>query len=256
MFKITALNNLFVQFFNSINNFVFSIIPNKNYSYGLAIILLTIIIKTLLIPFSIKQIKSSVLMNALQPDLKKLQTKYKSDPQKMQQETMKLYKEKNVNPFGGCLLLIIQYPILIALYYVFYSLHIKGIGFLWIHDLSQKATFSNWTTWILPIVSGATTYLSGILTMPPSSDPAQRKQTTTMNIGMSIFLLWMSWNFSAALVLYWTVSNLFQMAQSKVIITTVTARLKAEKNEVEENNELALENGDNNKKGKKNKKNK
>ncbi|AAK81656.1 YidC/Oxa1 family membrane protein insertase [Clostridium acetobutylicum] len=253
MFKINALNNLFVQFFDSINKFVYNIVPDKNYSYGLAIIILTIIIKTLLVPFSIKQIKSSVLMNALQPELKKLQTKLKSDPQKLQQETMKLYKEKNVNPFGGCLLLIIQYPILIALYYVFYSLHIKGIGFLWIHDLSQKATFSNWTTWILPIVSGATTYLSGILTMPPSSDPAQRKQTTTMNIGMSIFLLWMSWNFSAALVLYWTVSNLFQMAQSKIIITAVTAKLEAEKNSVEDSSNIISQNIDN-KKNKKNKK--
>lgn len=255
MFKITALNNLFVQFFNSINNFVFSIIPNKNYSYGLAIIILTIIIKALLIPFSVKQIKSSVLMSALQPQLKKLQDKYKSDPQKMQAETMKLYKEKNVNPFGGCILLIIQYPILIALYYVFYSLNIKGIGFLWISDLSQKATFSNWTTWILPVVSGATTYLSGVLTMPPSSDPAQKKQTTTMNLGMSVFLLWMSWNFSAALVLYWTVSNLFQMIQSKVIISSVTAKLEAEKNETLHSNEIVSEGSDtNNKKSKKNKK--
>lgn len=250
MFKITALNNLFVQFFNSINSFVFNIIPNKNYSYGLAIIILTIIIKALLLPFSVKQIKSSVLMSALQPQLKKLQTKYKSDPQKMQAETMKLYKEKNVNPFGGCILMLIQYPILIALYYVFYSLNIKGAGFLWITDLAQKASFKDWTTWILPVLSGATTYLSGVLTMPPSSDPAQQKQTTTMNAGMSIFFLWMSWNFSAALVLYWTISNLFQMIQSKVIITSVTAKLEAEKDEDIHSNEVVSDNGDINKKKK------
>ncbi|KOF57524.1 MULTISPECIES: membrane protein insertase YidC [Clostridium] len=222
--KIEFLNNLFVQFFNSINNVIFSVVPDKNYSYGLAIITLTILIKIVLIPLNIKMIKSNVGMTELQPIVKELQKKYKNDPQKLQQETMKLYKEKNVSPFGGCLPMLIQWPILVALYYVFYSLHIKGIGFLWISDLSQKATFSNWTTWILPILSGATTYFSGILLTPKNADAAQVKQSTTMNIGMSIMLLWMSWNFSAALVLYWVVSNIFQFAQTKVIMALVSKK--------------------------------
>jgi len=216
--KIEFLNNLFVQFFNNINNVIFSVVPNKNYSYGLAIITLTILIKLVLIPFNIKMIKSSVGMNELQPVIKELQKKYKNDPQKLNQETMKMYKEHNVSPFGSCLPMLLQWPILVALYYVFYSLNIKGVSFLWISDLSQKATFSDWTTWILPILSGATTYFSGILMTPKNADSAQAKQSTTMNIGMSIMLLWMSWNFKAALVLYWTVSNIFQFAQTKAIM--------------------------------------
>lgn len=222
--KIDFLNNLFVQFFNSINNVIFSVIPNKNYSYGLAIITLTILIKLVLIPFNIKMIRSSVGMNELQPVVKELQKKYKNDPQKLNQETMKLYKEHNVSPFGSCLPMLLQWPILVALYYVFYSLNIKGVSFLWISDLAQKATFSDWTTWILPILSGATTYFSGILMTPKNGDSAQIKQSTTMNIGMSIMLLWMSWNFKAALVLYWTVSNIFQFAQTKIIMALVSKK--------------------------------
>lgn len=222
--KIDFLNNLFVQFFNSINNVIFSIVPNKNYSYGLAIITLTILIKLVLIPFNIKMIRSSVGMNELQPVVKELQKKYKNDPQKLNQETMKLYKEHNVSPFGSCLPMLLQWPILVALYYVFYSLNIKGVSFLWISDLAQRATFSDWTTWILPILSGATTYFSGVLMTPKNADSAQVKQSTTMNIGMSIMLLWMSWNFKAALVLYWTVSNIFQFAQTKVIMALVSKK--------------------------------
>lgn len=222
--KIEFLNNLFVQFFNNINNVIFSVIPNKNYSYGLAIITLTILIKIVLIPFNIKMIRSNVGMTELQPVIKELQKKYKNDPQKLNQETMKIYKENNVSPFGSCLPMLLQWPILVALYYVFYSLNIKGVGFLWISDLSQKATFSNWTTWILPILSGATTYFSGILMTPKNADAAQVKQSTTMNIGMSIMLLWMSWNFRAALVLYWVVSNIFQFAQTKIIMALVSKK--------------------------------
>lgn len=222
--KIEFLNNLFVQFFNSINNVIFNVVPNKSYSYGLTIITLTILIKIVLIPLNIKMIKSSVGMNELQPLMKELQKKYKSDPQKLNQETMKLYKEHNVSPFGGCLPMLIQWPILVALYYVFYSLNIKGIGFLWISDLSKSATFSNWTTWILPILSGATTYFSGILLTAKNADEAMKKQSTTMNIGMSVMFLWMSWKFKAALVLYWTVSNIFQFVQTKVIMALVSKK--------------------------------
>lgn len=224
MFKINALNNAFVQFFNSINNGVLSVIPNKNYSYGLSIIIVTILIKLVLIPLNVKAIKSSVGMTKIQPLMKEVQKKYKSDPQKLQQETMKLYKENNVSPFGGCLPMLIQWPILAALYYVFYTLKIQGVGFLWISDLSKHATFQDWTTWILPLASSATTYLSGILLMPKGADPDQVRQTTTMNIGMAIMLLFMSWNFSAALVLYWVVGNIFQVVQTKSIMVLVSSK--------------------------------
>ncbi|WP_234118418.1 membrane protein insertase YidC [Clostridium hydrogenum] len=228
--KIEFLNKIFVQFFNSINNGVFSVIPNKNYSYGIAIIIVTILIKIVLIPLNVKAIKSNVGMTKMQPLVKELQKKYKNDPQKLQQETMKLYKENNVSMFGGCLPMLIQWPVLAALYYVFFTLHLENVSFLWIKNLNGHASFNDISTVILPILSAATTYLSGIVLMPKNADPAQVKQTTTMNIGMSIFLLFMSWNLSAALVLYWVVSNLFQMIQTKTIMVLVES--KEQKNNI------------------------
>ncbi|MDP4146744.1 MAG: membrane protein insertase YidC [Bacillota bacterium] len=214
--KIQFLNDLFTSFFETMHHGVYSVFPNKNISYGLTIILLTLLIKLVLLPLNIKQIKSTLMMSAIAPEIKKLQTKYKNDPQKQQQETMKLYKEKGVSPFGGCLPMLIQWPILVALYYVFYNLSgINGVSFLWIKDLSKAAALSDPTSFILPIVSALTTYVAGILSMPKNADAAQVKQTTTMNLAMSLLLLYMSIKFKAALVLYWVVGNLFQIAQTR-----------------------------------------
>lgn len=204
------LNNAFVQFFEFLHHSVTSVIPNQNISYGIAIILMTIIIRIIILPLGIKQARSSLIMNEIQPEVKKLQEKYKKDPQKAQQEMMKLYKEKGASPFSGCLPLLIQWPILIALYYVFNNLSgINGVGFLWIKDLAKTDMF-------LAILSGITTYLSGYLMMT-SNNNEQAKQAKTMNIGMSVVMVIMSIEFKAALVLYWVVSNLIQMAQTVVL---------------------------------------
>ncbi|OBR92217.1 MULTISPECIES: membrane protein insertase YidC [Clostridium] len=203
------LNNAFVQFFEFLHHSVTSVIPNQNMSYGIAIILMTIIIRIIILPLGIKQARSSLIMNEIQPEVKKLQEKYKKDPQKAQQEMMKLYKEKGASPFSGCLPLLIQWPILIALYYVFNNLSgINGVSFLWIGDLAKTDIF-------LAILSGITTFLSGYLMMSGNSE--QAKQAKTMNIGMSIFMVFMSIKFKAALVLYWVVSNLIQIAQTVVL---------------------------------------
>jgi len=208
------LNQLFVQFFQFLHTAVAGVIPDKNFSYGIAIILMTAIIKLILLPLNYKQTISMLRMNDIQPEVKKLQDKYKGDPQKSQQEMMKLYKEKGVNPMGGCLPMLIQWPILIALYYVFNSLKgINGVHFLWITDLGAHATVGNVLSWILPLLAGATTYLAGKLTTA-TGDSAQAKQASTMNVAMSVFLIVMSWNLSAALVLYWVIGNLFQAGQT------------------------------------------
>lgn len=214
------LNKALVDFFQLLLKGVTSIIANPNYSYGIAIILMTAIIRIILLPLNIKQTKSTVKMNEIQPEVQKIQAKYKNDPQKSQEEMMKLYKEKGVNPMGGCLPLLIQWPILIALYYVFNTLPgIKGVHFLWIKDLGAGATFAdpihNWTTWILPLVSAGTQYYAGVLMAPPGNS-AQAKQSNTMNLSMSIFMIFISWNLKAALVLYWVISNLFQIVQTLV----------------------------------------
>jgi len=211
---LATLKNMFVQFFNFLHSGVASVIADPNLSYGLAIILMTAIIKLVLLPLNYKQTISMLKMNELQPEIKKLQDKYKNDPKKSQEEMMKLYKEKGVNPMGGCLPLLLQWPILIALYYVFQSLTgISGVRFLWIKNLAGAATPKDITTWILPLLAGATTYISGRLTSA-QGDSAQAKQASTMNVTMSIFLVVMSWNLSAALVLYWVVSNVFQYGQT------------------------------------------
>lgn len=204
------------KFFDFIHNGVYSIIHNVNISYGVAIILFTIIVRIILFPLNMKQTRSQVRMQAIQPEIKKLQEKYKNDPQKSQQEMMKLYKEKGVNPMGGCLPLIIQLPILWALFYVFRSIQpidpatgqTVTVSFLWVTNL-----FNYDQLFILPILSGLTTYLSSRM-MAPAGDSAQAKQTSTMNIGMSIFMVFMAWKFTAALVLYWVANNLIQIGQT------------------------------------------
>lgn len=215
VFKIDWLNNALVKFFEYIHNGVHSLIPNANLSYGLAIILVTIIIRLILFPLNYKQIRSTVKMNEIQPEIKKLQEKYKNDPQRQQQEMMSLYKKHGVSPLGGCLPILLQWPVLIALYAVFMNLPgIDGVKFLWINNLAVAASMSDPATWILPVVSGATTYFSTLLMGNKAGEGAQAKQMGTMNIGMSIFITWMSFRFTSALVLYWVTNNLFQIGQT------------------------------------------
>ena len=187
------------------------IIPNEDISFGLAIIAFTILIRVILLPLSIKQTKSTAKMGAIGPEVKKVQAKYKSDPQKSQQEVMKLYKENGVNPMGGCLPMIVQMPILFALFYVFNNLNMEGAGFLWMKDLSLPDPI-----YILPILSTVTTYFSSKLMQAPGSG-SQSKQTSTMNTGMAIFMGIMSLRFKGALVLYWVINNLLQVIQTLVI---------------------------------------
>lgn len=215
VFKIDWLNNALVKFFEYIHNGVHSLIPNANLSYGLAIILVTIIIRLILFPLNYKQIRSTVKMNEIQPEMKKLQEKYKNDPQRQQQEMMSLYKKHGVSPLGGCLPILLQWPVLIALYAVFMNLPgIDGVKFLWINNLAAAASMSDPATWILPVVSGATTYFSTLLMGNKAAEGAQAKQMGTMNIGMAIFITWMSFRFTSALVLYWVTNNLFQIGQT------------------------------------------
>ncbi|MFD3155353.1 membrane protein insertase YidC [Haloimpatiens sp. FM7330] len=206
------LSKFFEMLHGSLSNFI----PNDNITYGLSIILFTIIVRVILIPVYVKQIKSTSKMSEIQPQMKTLQQKYKNDPQKYQQEMMKLYKENGANPLSGCLPLIVQMPILFSLYWVFMNLKINGVSFLWIKDLGALASFSDITTLILPIVSGITTYISSSL-MAIKSDNAQSKQMTTTNIVMSVFFTWFSLRVKGALVLYWVTNNLFQIAQTVIM---------------------------------------
>ena len=204
---MSHLNNILVEFFVIIHTFVSSIITNPNYSYGVAIIFVTLIIKLILLPLNIKSMRSSIRINEIQPEIQKIQKKYKNDPQRLQQEQMKLYKEYNINPFGSCLPLLLQWPILIALYYVFNNIQgISGITFLWIKDLASPDIF-------LAVLAGATQYYAGLL-MNPKGDSAQSKTASNMNLSMSRMMIFISSRLKAALVIYWVTSNLIQMGQT------------------------------------------
>lgn len=238
------LNGVLSQFFELVHGLIKVVVANPNYSYGLAIILFTIIIRIILLPLNIKQTRSQVKMQEIQPEVQKIQTKYKNDPQKSQQEMMKLYKDNGVSPFSGCLPLLIQMPILFALYYVFNNLKgISGIGFLWLPDLTAKDPY-----YILPILSFTTQYISTTMFSSQSKDNPQAKQMASMNLFMAGFIGFMSLNFKSALVLYWVVNNLIQMAQTYIM------KLVEKKKHDSEENTLGAKEVSSDKVNKKNKK--
>lgn len=171
-------------------------------SYALAIILLTVFIKVALYPLSKKQMHSMVMMQKLAPEIKAIQDKYKGkDPQVMQQKIMELYKEHNVNPMAGCLPLLIQMPILIALYralFGFNFLNEAHAHFFWVQSLSDKDPY-----YILPLLAAATTYLQSKLTTN-TQDQTQK----TMLYTMPLLIGWIASTVPAGLALYWVVFNI------------------------------------------------
>lgn len=205
------------KFFEFIHKFVSAGVHDVGLSYGLTIIAITILIKLILLPLNYKSTKSMIKSSEIAPEMKKIQNKYKSNPQKANEEVMKLYKEKGVNPMSGCLPLLIQLPILYALYGVFNSLTgIQGAGFLWLKDLAQPDKL-----YILPLLAGATTYLTSKVTPTPAVDEAAKKQTTTMNITMTIMITVMTVPLKSALGVYWVTSNIIQILQNLLIIKMI-----------------------------------
>ena len=181
-------------------------------SYGLAIILLTAVVKGVLWPLQNKANKSMRRMSALAPKMQQLKEKYKDDPTKMNQETMKLYKEHGVNPVGGCLPMVIQIPIFFGLFSMLRQVaELRNASFLWVQDLSQPDTVGHLFGFpinILPLIMGATSFWMTRLT-PKTGDSTQQK---VMMFTPLIFLVF-CYNFAAALALYYTTQNLFTILQ-------------------------------------------
>jgi YidC/Oxa1 family membrane protein insertase len=175
-------------------------------SYGLAIILLTVIIKMLLYPLTVKQVKSMKAMQELSPKMKKIQEKYKDNPQVMQQKVGALYKEAGVNPLAGCLPLVIQMPILMGMYYALYNFSYpspEAAQFLWLPSMSEADPL-----YILPVLSAFTTFLQQKMTTTEMN-----QQMKIMMTVMPIFIGWISLTFPSGLVLYWVTMNVVQIAQ-------------------------------------------
>ena len=187
-------------------------------SYGMAIILMTIIIKVLLYPLTFKQMRSMRAMQKYAPLMKELQDKYKNNPQLMQQKMQEMYTEHGINPLagcaGGCLPLLIQMPILMGIYYSLYGLDYPGNSaeFLWLPSLSETDP-----TYILPVISAVTTYLMQKHSMAQTKTQDDNPQMKIMLYMMPLFIGWISLTFPSGLVLYWATMNVVQLLQQMII---------------------------------------
>ena len=201
---------------------LYKIIPN----YGVGIILLTIIIKIILWPLSRKSAASTAKMSALQPKMKELQTKYKDNPQKLNQETAALYKQEGVSPLGGCLPMLLQFPILIAMYGLLNKhFELRGALFIpgWIPDLSVPETIATLgfnipllgnEIHLLPILYTASMIFSMRITQAQNSTAGQGKgMMFFMNYGMPILFFFILYSAPSGLLLYWMAQNILSMAQ-------------------------------------------
>lgn len=191
----------------------YSVVPN----FGVAIIMLTVLVRLVTAPLAAKQMKSMKRMSDLQPKLKELQEKYKDDKQAQSQEMMKLYREAGVNPLGGCFPILLQFPVFIGLYYALQSsIDLRQAPFmLWIDDLSRPETLFTipgvgWPVRVLPILMSLSMVLQQKMTPTTSMDPTQAR---TMMIVMPVMFFFMFYGFPSGLVLYWFVSNLLAIAQ-------------------------------------------
>jgi len=197
-------------------------------SWGGAIIALTVAMRTLLIPLTYKQLKGMRALQALQPQIKELQAKYKNDKQRMQQEMMRFYKENKVNPFASCIPLLAQLPVFITLFYVLqHDLRFDicgqtakvcsevppvgwGESFLFINDLTAKATGAELI--VLLVLYVGTQLVSGMV-MALSADKSQRTMMMVLPFIFVPFII----NFPAGLVLYWITTNLWTIGQQFVV---------------------------------------
>ncbi len=178
-------------------------------NWGVAIILLTVLVKAVFFKLSAASYRSMAKMRAAAPQLQRLKETYGDDRQRMSQEMMNLYKKEKINPLGGCLPILVQMPVFIALYWVLYeSVQLRQAPFfLWIHDLSAMDPY-----FILPILMGISMMVQMSLN-PTPPDPIQAKVMKLMPIIFTVFFLW----FPAGLVLYWLVNNLLSITQQYII---------------------------------------
>lgn len=179
-------------------------------NWGLAIIAITIIVKSLMYPLTKAQYTSMAKMRALQPKMAALKEKYGDDRQKFGQATMEMYRKEKVNPMGGCFPILLQMPIFLALFYVFLeSTELRHAEFvLWLTDLSAMDPY-----YVLPVLFGLSMFVTQKLQPMTVTDPMQQKMMTFMPVIFSVFFLW----FPSGLVLYWLVSNLISIAQMLII---------------------------------------
>jgi YidC/Oxa1 family membrane protein insertase len=187
-------------------------------NYGIAIILLTLLVRVVTYPLTQRSMTSMKRFSLIAPQMKEIQEKYAKDRDKLQEELMKLYRQKGMNPLaamgGGCVPMIIQMPVMIALYFALQtSMELRHAPFaLWINDLSAPenlVSIAGIPIRLLPLLMGGSMLLQQKLTPAPNADPQQRQMMTLM----SVVFTFMFYQFPSGLVLYWFVSNLLGIAQ-------------------------------------------
>jgi YidC/Oxa1 family membrane protein insertase len=177
-------------------------------NWGWTIIAFTILIKLVFFPLSAAGYRSMAKMKTVTPKMQAIRERYKNDPAKMQQATMELYKTEKINPLGGCLPLIIQMPVFLALYWVLQAaVEMRGASWMWLPDLTVKDPF-----FILPVLYAISMFVTQKLN-PQPADPVQAKMMMFMPLAFSVMFLF----FPSGLVLYWVVNNLISMAQQYII---------------------------------------
>ncbi|MDQ3864729.1 MAG: membrane protein insertase YidC [Actinomycetota bacterium] len=187
--------------------------------WWLSIVMLTVVVRSLLFPLTVKQVRSMRAMQDLKPQMDRVRAQFKDNPQRQREEMAKLYQEQGVNPLGGCLPIVVQMPIFIGMFYVIrkfggipgrtppeYESFTHG-GILWFQDLAHADPY-----YILPIVSAVTMLASTEITAK-NVEPQQRWLMRLLPVGFTVFLL----NFPAGLFMYWITSNLMTLAQNYVI---------------------------------------
>ena len=220
---INAIADFFQNVFGPIVNILGVVLlyfhQNLGVAWWLSIVILTIIVRSLLFPLTVKQVKSMRAMQDLKPRMDRVRAQFKDNPQRQREEMAKLYQDQGVNPLGGCLPILVQMPVFIGMFYVIrkfggtpgrtppeYESFTHG-GILWFQDLAHADPY-----YILPIVS-ALTMLAATEITSKNVDPQQRWLMRLLPVGFTAFLL----NFPAGLFMYWITSNLMTLGQNYVI---------------------------------------
>ncbi len=222
------------EVFSVLISFIYDYIPN----FGIAIIIMTLMVKLVTFPLNNKQIKSAKKMQILQPEMKKIQNKYKDDKEKQNRAVQEFMKENNMNPLAGCLPLLVQFPVLIGVFrllrepdlfldmeiinpYLFQASETINLLNLPMTTLSVESFISEISIYyIFPLIAGATTYLYSKMSMP--ADSSQKMLMYMMPVMITVF----SFTFPVGLVIYWTMNNVFSIGQHKLITSMDDAKVE------------------------------
>jgi YidC/Oxa1 family membrane protein insertase len=220
---VNAIADFFQSIFGPIVNILGAVLlyfhQNLGIAWWLSIVILTVIVRSLLFPLTVKQVKSMRAMQDLKPHMDRVRAQFKDNPQRQREEMAKLYQDQGVNPLGGCLPILVQMPVFIGMFYVIrkfggtpgrtppeYDSFTHG-GILWFQDLAHADPY-----YLLPIISALTMLAATEITIK-NVDPQQRWLMRLLPVGFTAFLL----NFPAGLFMYWITSNLMTLGQNYVI---------------------------------------